>query len=147
NRCRMTCRRGRPPLPVRRRAKVVGVWHEDDLLIVRVLQHLEGAGAALTAIVGQVVGPGLAPLGDNALLGYPRGRIDQRFQEEGYRAGRDYLDGIVIDGYQAIADKGLDGAAITRGGVFDVAHVVRRGAGLGLWIEGAVHAVDHVLSS
>ena len=52
---------------------VVGIGHNDQLLIVRILFHLERTRAAP---LDQIVGPACAILGNQALLDHERGGID-----------------------------------------------------------------------
>ena len=88
---------------------VVGVWHEDDLLVVGILTDFPWASAAT---FGQVIGEVSSILVNQALFHHVGAGITQGIQEVGNSLVSDDHNGAVIRCEQAITNDGFDFARL-----------------------------------
>src|SRR2546421_12372158 len=108
---------------------ILGIWYENDLLAMHIGLDREWSIAA-TQI--QVVSPGLAILGNQALL-YDEAALEgQCIQEEGNRLVGRNDHGAGIRGLDAVPDDGFDAASCEFVRVFNILQIVGSSSGLEL---------------
>src|SRR2546421_10971144 len=108
---------------------ILGIWYENDLLAMNIRLYREWS---ITAAQIQVVSPGLAILGNQALLNDEAALEGQCIQEEGNRLVGRNDHSVGIRGLDAVPDDGFDAASCEFVRVFNILQIVGSSSGLEL---------------